>query len=321
MVRFLILLIVLCCLTACQENTESVSLPTLVRFPSLTPSPHPSITPSITATFTASPTITNTPSPIPPTITPTASPSPSPTLLPSPAVTATPLPEAFIFGRSAGNRDLLAYRFGTGSRVIMLVGGIHAGFESNTSLLMEELRQYFANNPQQIVSGVSFIIVPSLNPDGASMGRILEGRFNGNSVDLNRNWGCGWQEEAFFREMEVNAGERAFSEPETRALGSLIQRVMPSAVLFYHAAANGVFAGACEDSARVSDELAAFYGEVSGYSYGESFSAYVVTGTAPAWVDSLGIPSLDVELATSDSSEFNRNLEAVLALQNWVLLR
>lgn len=321
MVRYLILLIVLLCLTACQESIESPSLPTLVRFPSLTPTLHPSITPSPTATFTASPTITNTPSPLPPTETATASPSPSPTLLPAPAVTATPLPEAFIFGRSAGNRDLIAYRFGTGSRVIMLVGGIHAGFESNTSQLMEEMRQYFANNSQMIETGVTFLIVPALNPDGATIGRNLQGRFNGNGVDLNRNWGCGWQEEAFFREMTVNAGERAFSEAETRALGSLIQRVMPAAVLFYHAAANGVYAGACEDRRSVSDDLAAFYGEVSGYPFGESFSAYVVTGTAPAWVDSLGIPSLDVELATSDTTEFNRNLEAVLALQNWVLLR
>jgi hypothetical protein len=91
--------------------------------------------------------------------------------------------------------------------------------------------------------------------------------------------------------------------------------------MFYHAAANGVFAGACDESRNVSSDLAALYGQASGYPYGESFSAYAVTGTAPAWVDSIGIPALDVELATADTTEFNRNLQAILAVQSWVLGR
>jgi hypothetical protein len=314
-------LIVLLCLTGCQESPESVALPTLIRFPTLTATLNPSESPTATFTHSPSPTITETATALPPTASPSATLSPFPSLTFTPRFTATPLPEAFIFGRSAGDRDLIAYRFGTGSKVIMLIGGIHAGFEVNTTGLMEELRQHFSNNPNLIQAGVTMIIIPALNPDGASLGRSLQGRFNGNSVDLNRNWGCGWQEEAFFREMEVDAGEQAFSEPESRALGSLIQRVLPSAVMFYHAAANGVYAGSCEDERSGSGELAALYGVSSGYPYGESFSAYAVTGTAPAWVDSIGIPALDVELASADTTEFNRNLQAILAVQSWVLMR
>jgi hypothetical protein len=321
---FLFVLIVLLCLTGCQKTAESAALPTLVRFPSLTPTLHPSESPTATLTFTPSPTITATatftasPSA---TMSPTAIFSPTATFTFTPSFTATPLPEAFIFGRSAGDRDLLAYRYGTGAKIIMLVGGIHAGFEANTSQLMEELRSHFAINPHLIEEGITILIIPALNPDGAAHGRTLQGRFNGNNVDLNRNWGCGWKEEAFFRDMEVDAGEQAFSEPETRALGSLIQRTLPSAVLFYHAAANGVYAGACDESREVSSDLAALYGQASTYPSGSEFSAYAVTGTAPAWVDSIGIPSLDVELATADTTEFNRNLQAILAVQSWVLAR
>ena len=36
-------------------------------------------------------------------------------------------------------------------------------------------------------------------------------------------------------------------------------------------------------------------------------------------VDSLGIPSAAVELATNTSLEFNRNLNGVMALQCWLL--
>jgi hypothetical protein len=228
------------------------------------------------------------------------------------------LPAAFIFGRSAQGRDLTAYRLGTGQHIIMLVGGIHAGYEANTVDLMNELLSHYGLHPQDIAPTVTLLIVPVLNPDGFTRGRSLNGRFNGNGVDLNRNWGCGWSAEAEFEDLEVNPGTEAFSEPETIALGSLIQRVMPTAVMFYHAAANGVFAGRCTEGMGVSRELAAIYGTASEYPFGLAFSDYTVTGTAPAWVDSIGIPAVDVELATAEGIEFNRNFQAIQAVQQWI---
>jgi len=240
-------------------------------------------------------------------------------ILPATA-TATALPDSFIFGQSAGGRDLIAYRYGTGRFVIMLVGGIHAGFEANTVDLVLELRDYLRANPTMIEPDITFLLVPSLNPDGLTRGRIIDGRFNGNGVDLNRNWGCGWSPDAVFGEEAVDAGSEPFSEPETIALGSLIQRINPAAVIFYHGAANGVFAGSCADGENISGELAALYGEASGYpnGAGDGFGDYIVTGSAPAWVDSLGIPALDIELASATATEFRRNLRALLAIQTWV---
>jgi zinc carboxypeptidase len=271
---------------------------------------------SATASITASATITNTPIQL--TIGASATNISMPTQQLQARDTATPLPSVFIFGQSAGGRELKAFRYGTGANIFMLVGGIHAGFEANTVELMEEFQEYFENNPTRINPNVTFLIIPSLNPDGLSRGRILEGRFNNNRVDLNRNWACGWSEDAVFKNGAVNPGENAFSEPETTALGSLIQRLKPRTVLFYHAAADGVFAGACEGHETESLELAALYGETSGYPYGEAFSAYPVTGTAPAWLASMGISALDVELATAIGIEFERNLRAVLAVQEWI---
>lgn len=198
----------------------------------------------------------------------------------------------------------------------MLVGGIHAGFETNTVRLMDEMREHFQRTPSDILPGISLLVIPALNPDGLEYGRQLRGRFNDNNVDLNRNWGCGWSPDAEFSGGIVDAGEQPFSEPETRALGSLIQQVQPATVLFYHSAARGVFAGRC---IGISDELAQVYGEATGYPYGEAFGAYNVTGTAPSWVDGLGIPAVDVELATADQTELIRNLRGVLAVQAWVL--
>lgn len=79
-----------------------------------------------------------------------------------------------------------------------------------------------------------------LNPDGLVRGRTAEGRFNGNQVDLNRNWGCDWSATAYWQQRTVDPGERPFSEPETAALSVFMQSTRPVAALFYHAAANGI---------------------------------------------------------------------------------
>jgi len=314
-------ILVLLVLIGCQP--QETSLPTRARLPtsiSPTRTAAPDLFSTIPPTHTASPTVTQTvttsPSPIA-TIDVVVENSTTPTqTLPS---TATPLPTIFTFGRSAGGRELVGYRLGTGSEVLMIVGGIHTGFEANTVTLVEELQAHFTETPGDIQPEITLILIPVLNVDGLEYGRALRGRFNGNGVDLNRNWGCDWSAEAFFQDGTVNSGSEPFSEPETQALGSLIQRTRPATVIFYHAAANGVFAGNCPEGNAVSEDVARIYGQATGYPYEGEFGDYEVTGSAPAWINSLGIPALDVELATADGTEFSRNLNAILAVQRWII--
>ena len=225
--------------------------------------------------------------------------------------------QPFTFGTSVEGRELRGVRIGDGPRILMLVGAVHGGFETNTSALIEQLAAHFRDHPADLLPDVSLILIPSLNPDGVSRGRVLEGRFNASGVDLNRNWGCGWEPVAYFRDQVVGSGDAPFSEPETAALSSLIQSVQPSAVLFYHAAADGVFAGDCGGDAG-SAALSEAYGRAAEYSYEDGFSRYPVTGTGPAWVNSIGIPSADVELASATDPEFDRNLHGVMAVQWWL---
>ena len=207
---------------------------------------------------------------------------------------------------------------------MLIVGGIHGGWEANTVTLVNMLIEHYAQNPHDIPPGVALALVPVANPDGLPYGREAQGRFNDNGVDLNRNWGCGWQEDAVWRASSVNAGPYAFSEPETSALADFIQAARPYAVIFYHSAAGGVFSGTCEESpvgaqgAAASAMLASVYGESAGYRFGEAFDAYPVTGTAPSWISGLGIAAADVELQTWTDAEFERNLGAVSALMAWM---
>lgn len=281
------------------------------------PPPQPSTTtPRVTPIHSSTPLVAPLPSKTPTDV------APQPTAGGEHALSApeqpAPLFAQFTFGTSVEGRDLIGYRIGTGAKVVLLVGAVHGGFEANSAELVERLMAHFRDTPADVLPDVTLLLVPMLNPDGIARGRVLDGRFNANRVDLNRNWACGWAPTAYFRDQPISPGSMAFSEPETQALAALIQTIRPAAALFYHAAANGVYAGSCGGDAG-SDALSAVYGMASGYSYGSDFSAYPVTGTAPAWVNSLGIPAADVELASATDPEFDRNLRGVMAVQYWLI--
>ncbi|GAB4572407.1 MAG: hypothetical protein Kow0077_11790 [Anaerolineae bacterium] len=275
-----------------------------------TPTPRPTATITPTASATVNPLLTS----------PTPDAPPEETLAPEVltqialAETATLSPAQTLVGRSVEGRRLVVHRLGNGPHTLLLVGGIHGGWEGNTVRLMEQLIDHFAANPDAIAPGVSLAILPVLNPDGLLKGRSAEGRFNASGVDLNRNWSCGWEPEAFWQDQRVDPGPMPFSEPETAALADYILLNPPTAVLFYHSAANGVFAGSCEGD-HGSQTLGHIYGRAATYPSDGRFTGYVVTGDASNWVDGQGIPALTIELQSWTDPEFERNLAGIMAVQ------
>ncbi|MDZ4768804.1 MAG: M14 family metallopeptidase [Chloroflexota bacterium] len=219
-------------------------------------------------------------------------------------------------GVSHEGRAIDVYRFGTGARVLLLVGGMHGGYEANTVILMRRLIAHFQTTTDAVPGDAALWIIPVANPDGLAYGGGERGRFNGRGVDLNRNWGCDWSRDAVWRQTQVNPGIASFSEPETQAIADFILAHRPAAALFYHSAANGVFPGNCGGD-HGSAGMAALYAVSADYACCAAFSAYPVTGTAATWADGQGIPAADVELTTRDSPEFERNLRGVLALLAW----
>jgi hypothetical protein len=93
-------------------------------------------------------------------------------------------------------------------------------------------------------------IVPAANPDGqllvvgkagpfapADVGvNTIDGRFNRNGVDLNRNWDCDWAPAAYWRSRHVSGGAAPFSEAETTALRAFLSAPAPAGVVFWHSA-------------------------------------------------------------------------------------
>lgn len=302
-------------LAAPLELTTPTPPPT--RRPS--PTPRPILSPTPRPTSTVTPTATVTPDPRLPTATledaPPEATLPPAVLTPLAAdLTATLPPDIIAFGRTVEGRPLLAQRLGNGPRQLLLIGGIHGGWEGNTVELMLAVIEHFSEEPEAIAPGLALVVIPALNADGLLRGRVEEGRFNSNGVDLNRNWGCEWSAEAIWRNQRVDPGRAAFSEPETAALADYILLNLPAAVIFYHSAANGVFAGACEGD-HGSQALADAYGRAATYPSDGRFLAYRVTGDASNWVDGQGIPALTVELQSWTDPEIARNLAGIMAVQ------
>ncbi len=289
-----------------------------------------------TNTETAEPTATYTATPEP-TATATATPSQTPTKTATPTathtptITPTPWGDEREYGRSTQDIPLTVAQFGAGERVILLVGGIHGGYEWNTILLAYDMIDYFTANPKEIPDDVTLYIIPSANPDGQytvtfRTGRIGRedipvgtdtswGRFNGNGVDLNRNWDCNWSPEAYWRDRVVSGGSAPFSEPETAALRDFILEIEPESVTFWHSAAGAIYASWCgEDVFTSSVTLAEIYAQASGYPVGGGFSAYPITGDAGNWLATQGIPTIAVEFYTHTDTDWSQNLAGVQAL-------
>ena len=245
----------------------------------------------------------------------------APTAVP-PGVTAREI------GRSVYGLPLHAYTLGQGARQVVLVGGLHGGFEGNTILLAYGLLDYFAARPELLPPAVTLHVIPAANPDGlykgsGQVGRFApgdlysaryDGRTNGRDVDLNRNWDCDWRADATWRNETVSGGSAPYSEPETAALRDYLLPLDPAVVLFWHSAADAIYLSGCEEPDLQAAALAETYAAASGYPIFDGFSYYEVTGDASNALAAQGIPAFTVELSTLDDLDWAQNLAGVTAL-------
>ncbi len=235
-------------------------------------------------------------------------------------------------GLSVQGRSLNAYTYGTGKTRLLFIGGMHGGYEWNSVLLAYEFIDFLEAHPDTLPAYLSVTVIPSLNPDGMfkvahKEGRfnltdvstdtevLAAGRFNAHQVDLNRNFDCHWKPEGTWKSKTVSAGGLPFSEPETQALKTFIEKETPDVVVFWHSQANAVYASECEQGI-LPETLAVMnvYAGASGYPSVKSFGAYEITGDAEGWLASVGIPAITVELSTHEAIEWDRNLSGIEAL-------
>ncbi len=237
-----------------------------------------------------------------------------------------------VLGTSVGGNKIMAYHFGEGSSELVFVGGIHGGYEWNTSLVAFKLMDYLKENPNVVPKNVKVTVIPVVNPDGlkkvtgksdrfepADVSKdqtvVVSGRFNSNNVDLNRNFDCDWQAEGKWQNKTVSGGTSAFSEPESLAIKNYIEAHNPKAAVVWYSSAGGVYASNCHNG--VLPETTTILGKfatASGYPAHKEFNFYEITGDMVNWLASKKIPAISVLLTDHTNIEWEKNKAGIEAL-------
>ena len=135
----------------------------------------------------------------------------------SSAPDATGTPAASIvttIGFSVRRRPIFVEQFGSGSRHVLIVGGIH-GNEAGGPVA-KAFSAYLRAHPSAIPTSTQLDVVSNANPDG----RAAKRRTNAHHVDLNRNFpSSNWSRA---RAGATSHGVSPGSEPETQVMARLL---------------------------------------------------------------------------------------------------
>ncbi len=145
------------------------------------------------------------------------------------------------------DRPLEVYRFGTGPTERLIVAGMHGGSEYNTIQLADLLIAYLKGHPEIVPSDVSALHFTRPEPRWRSTGTRSSRPRQRQQSGPEQKLGCQLAERLAACQLldttYVTGGKGPGSEPETKALMTFIQSHHFDALINYHSAALGIFAG------------------------------------------------------------------------------
>ncbi|MCX6844639.1 MAG: M14 family zinc carboxypeptidase [candidate division WOR-3 bacterium] len=204
-------------------------------------------------------------------------------------------------------------------------GGIHGDEKIGWAVAFEMLKYVVSNYGSdtlvtRLVNSRELWFHPMYNPDG----NIDGSRYNGNGVDLNRNWGWMWGDPG------SPCGTNPYSEPENRAVLAHIMRHAFTMFVSYHAGTEMIsYPWSCTPYGSVPDSiperhlmdfLSSKYSQPSGYEYGQgAIVMYSINGSTKDFDYGQGMMAWSIELhytktppAESIQPTFDRNRAAIL---------
>lgn len=186
-----------------------------------------------------------------------------------------------VIGSSAQGKPIRSRTVGQGPRKVLFIGGIH-GDESEGAYTTAVLPEAFIN--AGLADRVTLTIVEDANPDGRASGT----RGNANGVDINRNFPA-----SNFDGSDPTRGGTPLSQPESRALFDVIQRVDPVLIVAMHSWSGRQFIN-FDGPAR---DIAERFAQTSGLPVEESSTFAPTPGSLGSFVGrDGGKPLLTVEV-------------------------
>ncbi|MDO4566263.1 MAG: M14 family zinc carboxypeptidase [Oscillospiraceae bacterium] len=203
-------------------------------------------------------------------------------------------------GSSVEGRDLVQLKLGKGEKIIVLTGVLHGCEGFNSGLLMYMIDRYAYGyeldlnyedySYRELLDGVSFIILPMVNPDGMniavngpdaaadpdniySMDTCGTGYYawksNANGVDINRNFPFNWSHYTIYQwpSLRYYEGPQPGSEPETQAIINLLESTDFCMLADFHTYGEIIYwtDNLSGDTREEHRELAELLKETSGY--------------------------------------------------------
>jgi len=224
-----------------------------------------------------------------------------------------------ILGWSVEHRPLLSYerrfprRGRPAQRRLLVFGGFH-GDEPKSVYVVERLIEELGRGPGEFAAegdlATRWVLVPVVNPDGLAR----RTRRNARKVDLNRNfptanWEVGHPRTRMF------GGYKPASEPETRAVMRLIERIRPTAIVTIHSIDRNRY---CNNFDGPGRSLANRLSRYNGYPV-TSTIGYPTPGSFGTWAGvERRIPTITLELPSHRSARrcWKENRGALLSLDS-----
>ena len=211
--------------------------------------------------------------------------------------------EPSIFGKSVSGIPLEVWLpDGENQTDLLVMAGIHGAEPETTKLLSSALRTLEKKE-------LKYPVVLCANPDGIMRGR----RSNLNGVDLNRNFpAIDWSLESLMlswiykgeKEVEISTGEHPASEPETKALIDLIDKLRPKTIISIHAPA-----GLIDDPEDT--QIGAWLAQKTGLPHVTDWDI-VTPGSMGTWGKENNIPIITYELPDASIQNIRKIHEPVL---------
>ena len=231
-------------------------------------------------------------------------------------------------GTSFSGRLLLAMKVSDNPLVhenepaVHFEGGVHGNEKIGWAVAFEMLKYMVTNYDTdtlvtRLIDTRELWFHPMYNPDGYDTNPAR--RYNGNNVDLNRNWGWMWG-------WEYRMGTAPFSEPENRAVLDHILRHPFVMFVSFHAGTEFIsYAWSCDSTEaapenQLMDFLSQRYSIPNGYPYGQgSVGMYPINGSTKDYDYGQGMLGWSIEVhytktppAETIQPTFNRNRAAIL---------
>lgn len=193
-----------------------------------------------------------------------------------------------VVGSSVEGRPIKALTLGRGPRRVLFVGGIH-GDEPEGAYTTSQLPEAFLTSGE--IEQVTLTIIEDANPDG----RAATTRGNANGVDVNRNFPA-----VNFDDSDPAHGGTPLSQPESRILHDLIERIDPALVVVMHSWTDRQFINFDGPAKSLAERFAA----KSGFPVADSKSFAPTPGSLGSYVGrDRGTPVITIELLKGSDPE------------------